>query len=244
MPPSVVVAQCGVLHVVSVDVQGGWSVARLGGTCGVLSGVSGTTPRVGPLAGGQPPGIAQGPPQQPLDVGVEAAQVVRGPAGERGVDWRVEAEQGRLALRPGSCDPGAPLSGRSGLRRSLVERAGVDDRGGRWSPQRTTSRLLTIAALRSSSSSTMPCSIEPGEGHLDHADRALDDPGARGDDGVGLLPAQHGLGDLRGVGEMADPHLDDLDAGDRTRCGDLLGELGGDEVGRPRSECPSPSGSS
>ena len=42
--------------------------------------------------------------------------------------------------------------------------------------------------------------IQPGDGQFHHSHGALDDTGARCDDGVGLLPAQHGLGDLRGVG--------------------------------------------
>ena len=49
---------------------------------------------------------------------------------------------------------------------------------------------------------------------LDHADRAVDDLGPRGDDRRGLLALEHGLGDLGGVGEMTDPYLDDLDPGD------------------------------
>ena len=52
------------------------------------------------------------------------------------------------------------------------------------------------------------------------------------DDGVGLLSAQHGLGDLRRVGEVADAHLDDLNAGDGDALGHLMGEFAGDDVGR------------
>ena len=78
----------------------------------------------------------------------------------------------------------------------------------------------------------MPRSLEPGERHLDHPDGALDDPRSRGDDRVGLLAAQHRLGDLGRVGEVADPHLDDLHTGDRDPLGHLLGELAGDVVGR------------
>ena len=82
-----------------------------------------------------------------------------------------------------------------------------------------------MAALRSSSSSTMPPLAEPGQGQLDHADRALDDPRAGGDDGAGLLPAQHRLRDLRCVREVADPDLHDLDAGQHDPLGNLLGQL-------------------
>jgi hypothetical protein len=49
-------------------------------------------------------------------------------------------------------------------------------------------------------------------------------------DGVGLLPAQHRLRDLRRVGQVTDPHLNDLHAGDHHTLSDLLGELGGDHV--------------
>ena len=51
------------------------------------------------------------------------------------------------------------------------------------------------------------------ERHVDHAHRAVHDLLARGDDGLGLLAAQHGLRDLRCVGEMRDPGLLHLHAG-------------------------------
>ena len=83
-------------------------------------------------------------------------------------------------------------------------------------------RLLTIAALRSSSSSTMPRSLQARERHLHHSNSAVNDSAARGDDSIRLLPAQHGLGDLGRVGEMADPHLDNFDAGNRDPFGHAL----------------------
>jgi len=107
-----------------------------------------------------------------------------------------------------------------------------------WSLQSTTIRLLTIAALRSSSSSTMFALRQPFECHLNHSDRAVDDTRAGGDDCVGLLSAQHGLGDLWRVGKMADAHLDDLHSGNGDAFGHLGGELAGDDVGRARSDRP------
>ena len=73
---------------------------------------------------------------------------------------------------------------------------------------------------------------QPVECEFDHPDCAVDDARACRDDGVGLLSPQHGLGDLRRVGEVADAHLDDLDAGDGDALGHLVGELAGDDVGR------------
>jgi hypothetical protein len=65
-----------------------------------------------------------------------------------------------------------------------------------WSEQRTTSRLLTIAARRSSSSCSRPRSAQAVQRQLDHADGALDDLRARRDHRLRLLPAQHRAGDL------------------------------------------------
>ena len=47
---------------------------------------------------GQPAGVLQGPAQHHLDLGVHAAQLVGGPAGERVVDRGVDAEDELLAL--------------------------------------------------------------------------------------------------------------------------------------------------
>ena len=51
------------------------------------------------------------------------------------------------------------------------------------------------------------------ERHLDEADGALDHRLAGGEDRLGLLAAEHHLGDLRRVGEVGQPGLEDLDAG-------------------------------
>src|SRR5690606_3486159 len=56
---------------------------------------------------------------------------------------------------------------------------------------------------------------------------AFDDAGAGGDDGAGLLPLQHRLGDLGRVGQMADAGLDDTDAGLVQPLLDLLGQVPG-----------------
>ena len=70
-----------------------------------------------------------------------------------------------------------------------------------------------MAALRSSSSCTSFFSLKQVERPVDHAHRALDDLLAGGDDRLGLLAAEHGLGDLGRVGEMREARLVDLDAG-------------------------------
>ena len=96
------------------------------------------------------------------------------------------------------------------------------------SPHSTTSRLLTIAAFRSLSNSTISRFDSRSERHLDHPHRALDDALTRGDDRAGLLALQHRLGDLRRVGQVADARLDDLDAGRREPFLNLLLHVLGD----------------
>jgi hypothetical protein len=84
-----------------------------------------------------------------------------------------------------------------------------------WVPRSlhsTTSRLLTICALRSSSSSTTPLA-QVLERHLHHADGAVDDARAGVDDRLGLLALQHRAGDLGRVGEVAEARFEHLDAG-------------------------------
>jgi hypothetical protein len=44
-------------------------------------------------------GVGESAPQQHLDVGVEAAELVGGPAGEGIVDRRVQAQRDLLALK-------------------------------------------------------------------------------------------------------------------------------------------------
>ena len=73
---------------------------------------------------------------------------------------------------------------------------------------------------------------EASERELDHAHCTVDDTRAGGHDCAGLLTAQHGLGDLRSVGEVADPYLDDLEPGDDDPLRDFPGELARDDVGR------------
>jgi hypothetical protein len=73
--------------------------------------------------------------------------------------------------------------------------------------------LETIAASRSSSSSTTPWAlISRSAMSPSPTAPATIPPG--GDDGLGLLAAQHRLGDLGRVGEVGQPRLEDLDAGD------------------------------
>ena len=79
------------------------------------------------------------------------------------------------------------------------------------SEQSTTSRLLTIVGLLGVVQLDDLLTGEPLQGHLDHADRPLDDLLPRRDHGAGLLALEHGVGDLGRVGQVADPGLQDLD---------------------------------
>ena len=47
---------------------------------------------------GHPPRVVEGPAQQDLDLGIEAAELVGGPPGQRVVDGGVEAQRDLLAL--------------------------------------------------------------------------------------------------------------------------------------------------
>ena len=74
--------------------------------------------RIGPVCPGQPAGVGQRAAEQVLDLGVGAAQLVAGPAGQRVVHRRDPAGAGSSCVR------------QPRPRRSLVERAGVDHRLG------------------------------------------------------------------------------------------------------------------
>src|SRR5262249_28659312 len=110
-----------------------------------------TDPRRPGRAGSRPPLfralVAAGLPdrldQQELDLRVHAPQLVRGPLLEARVELGADPQQEALAA----------------CQRTYWYRLPVLTTGcARCSPQRTTSRLDTIAAFRSSSSSTMRCS--------------------------------------------------------------------------------------
>ena len=101
------------------------------------------------------------------------------------------------------------------------------------SAQSTTSRLLTIAALRSSSSCDLAALVEQLQRHLDHADGALHDLLPRRDDGARLLAAQHRRGDLRRVRQVADARLQHLHA----RLGQPVLHLASAAPRRPRPCC-------
>ena len=77
----------------------------------------------------------------------------------------------------------------------------------------TISRLLTIDALRSSSSSTTFFADSSESAISHHRHGAVHDLLPRGDDRFGLLAPQHRLRDLRRVGEVGEPRLLDDDAG-------------------------------
>jgi hypothetical protein len=64
-------------------------VPRTAGTAGAADLPSGT---------GHPAGVGQGPPEQELDLGVGAAQLVPGPPGQGVVHGRVQPEQDALAF--------------------------------------------------------------------------------------------------------------------------------------------------
>ena len=99
------------------------------------------------------------------------------------------------------------------------------------SPHSTTSRLLTICALRSSSSSTTPffCSSASAISTMPTAPATIRVRAAM--IALGLLPLQHRLGDFRRVGEVADARVDDVDAGVGQALVDLVpagaGDFGG-----------------
>jgi SPFH domain / Band 7 family len=112
-----------------------------------------------------------------------------------------------------------------------VKRSGVDDRRGWLVSAQHHHQVAHHRCLAFLVELHDPALIKPGECHVDHAHRAVDDPRARRDDRVGLLAAEHCLGDLRRVREMTDAHLDDLHPGDRDPLGHLTGELSGDHVG-------------
>lgn len=73
------------------------------------------------------------------------------------------------------------------------------------SPHNTTSRLLTIVALRSSSSSTTSCSANRCKGEIDHSHGSFDDPLSGGHHGARLLSLQHRLCDLGRVRKVGQP---------------------------------------
>ena len=79
-----------------------------------------------------------------------------------------------------------------------------------------------MAAFRSSSQRDDVLVRELLQRQLHHADGPLDDLEPGRDDGGGLLAAEHRLGDLGRVGEVADPGLDDADAGPLEALGELL----------------------
>ena len=162
------------------------------------------------------PGVVEGPAQQHLDVGIEAAELIGRPLGQGIMDGRINPQQYLLAV----------------THRSGVERPGVDDRRRRLVTAKDDHQVAHHRRFALLVEVDDVALTQPGERHLDHADGAVDDTGAGRDDGVGLLSAQHGLGDLRRVGQMADAHLDDLHPGDGDALGHLLGELAGDDVGR------------
>ena len=86
--------------------------------------------------------------------------------------------------------------------------------------------------------------MRPLQRHLHHADRAQHDLLARADHGLGLLPAQHGAGDFRRVGEVREPRVFDVQAGLLEALLQLVLELGDDLVAagaQRQRRCPSSS---
>src|SRR5690606_828889 len=121
------------------------------------------------------------------------------------------------ALQMAMPNAGRPLTaitrGTSASTPASVQRAGVDDGLGAAVSAEHDQQVadhLRLALLVRFDHAVL---LQLGQRHLDHAHGAGDDPGARGDHRVGLLALQHGLRDFRGIGEVADPGLDHLDAG-------------------------------
>jgi benzoate membrane transport protein len=148
---------------------------------------------------GHPPRVRQGTAQQELDLGIGAAHLIGGPPRQGVVDRRVEPQQDALALGHD--------------RRLLVERAGVHDLLGGLLAAQHHEQVRDHGCLALLVQLDDALVVQPLQRELDHADRALDDPLPRGDDGAGLLLAQHGLSDLGGVRQPGEPGLDDPDAG-------------------------------
>ena len=115
--------------------------------------------------------------QQEFDLRVDAAQVIGGPA------LQILPQLGRQAQQEGLAVGGS---------HGYAYRVPVLMTGEASElPHSTTSRLLTMAALRSSSSLTVLLRSSSLQRHVHHADGVLHDDLAGGDDGLGLLPAQH-----------------------------------------------------
>ena len=152
---------------------------------------------------------AHGVAQEPLDLGVDRAQVVGRPALELAPQVGVDAQQELLAGHRPSLRPASPPRPPA----SLVERPVLITGVTCDSPQSTTIRLLTMAARRSGSNSTRFFSLNSSSACSTMLDGAPHDLLAGGDHRFGLLAAQHGLGDLGSVGEVGEARLVDGHAG-------------------------------
>ena len=62
------------------------------------------------------------------------------------------------------------------------------------------------------------------QGHLDHVDRSAHNLAASRDDSVGLLAAQHGLGDLGSVGQVREARIVHGNAGHGKTGGQLAAQ--------------------
>ena len=89
-----------------------------------------------------------------------------------------------------------------------------------------------MVALRSSSNSTTCLALSSSSAISTMPTAPSTISGARGDDGVRLLPAQHHAGDFRRVGEVRDARLDHLHAGIGHALLNFVAQLVGDFVDR------------
>ena len=112
--------------------------------------------------------------------------------------------------------------------RSLVERACVDDLLGGLLAAQDDEQVGDHSGLALFVQLDHAFLFETLQGQLDHADRAFDDPEPSADHGAGRLLAQHGLGDLRRIGQPGQPGLNDVHPGLPDPVGDLGRELPGD----------------
>lgn len=177
-----------------------------------------------------------GLPAEPLDpegVGVEPVvadgEEDAGGEEEQEAEGEEEAQEGREVWPGEEQDPdpeddggadgaedfegGAPGSGVGGGHGLVVEGAGVDDGVDFGFAAEDDEEVADHGGFPFVVEGEHLLFLQLAEGHIDHTDGAVDNFLAGGDDGFGLLPSEHGLGDFRGIGEVGEAGFLDDDAG-------------------------------